>query len=281
MSYIKSFFNTLAYANIIISLGPVAFVYLITRLLQLPSEPLMFIIAFLIAFFVYSFNRLTDIKEDIINNPERAEFFKKRAYLFISIGIIALILALFLAILKSLLVFTIVLLPAIFVTIYSIKWIPQKQKRLKEIFLIKNILVSLGWFLISLFVAAYVNIFSIGILIIGLFIFLRIFIGCIMFDVRDIEGDKIHRIYTIPIKFGIKKTRNIILILNFISFVILPLFSLSMLTLAVSIVALLFGLLYYFKINKKIDMKFLCNVVVDGEYVILGLVPFLLSFFGI
>lgn len=154
---IKNFLNKMAYSNIIISLGPVSLVVMTNVLLSLNNfNPLLFLPPFLIAFFVYSFNRFADLKKDRINNPERTEFVKEKGNLFFNIGILSLILALVISFLVSFMVFLIILIPAILVTIYSINWLPTTYvKRFKELFLLKNIIVALGWSLIPFYVAFF------------------------------------------------------------------------------------------------------------------------------
>jgi len=273
--------NILAYCNIIISLGPAALTILTILVLKLPFNFLAPLLAFLISFFVYSFNRLTDIREDIINNPDRTLFFKKKMYIFVIAAFISLFLCLALALLHSLLTFIILLLPAILVILYSFEWMRfASKKRLKELLLIKNITVSLGWSLIPFFVMAFYNYFHWGIIFLSCFIFLRIFIGVLMFDIRDIEGDKKHNITTIPIKYGLKFSKRIIEFLNIISFLILLIGCIYLFWAPLIIsafVGLFFGFIYQHYIQ-KIDMRFLCNVIVDSEYIFLGLIPLLLWF---
>jgi len=145
----------------------------------------------------------------------------------------------------------------------------------------KNIIVSLGWAIIPFYVAIYLGTFLLGTLFISFFIFLRIFIGVIMFDIRDNKGDKIHRIETIPIHCGIKQSKNIILFLNFLSFVVLIIGCLlGLLSIILSLITAVFGFImgisYIYFIN-KIDIKFLCDVVVDSEYFLFGVVSFIIT----
>lgn len=268
---IRKILNLMAHSNLIISLGSTSLTYLTVSLLSLYSDFKIFIIPFFVSFFVYTFNRFTDIKEDNINIPERANFIKYWKNEFFVLSLISLLLALILSYINSFLTFIIILIPAFFVIIYSYKF-----TRLKRKFLVKNIIVSLGWSFIPIFVGAYLRYFSIELLIIAAYIFSRIFIGVIMFDIRDITGDKINKIDTIPIKLGIKNSKKIINIFNIFSFLI---FIVSIITLSFPIKSIIpaitgfvFGLFYINVIEKDIDKKFLCDVIVDGEYICLGLV---------
>lgn len=277
---IKNALIFLAYSNIIISLGSVGIAYLTTSLLSLSSHISMYLVCFLVTYFVYSINRLTDIKEDMISHHSRVEFVKKRSVFFFVGGMFALVVALVLSYLNSLLTLLVVSIPVILVISYSIGILPTSifsKKRLKEYFLIKNIVVSTGWAMIPLYVSTYTGTFNLGFIFLSIFVFLRIFIGVIMFDIRDIIGDRVYKIQTIPVVYGVKKSKEIILILNIISFFILLIPALLNLlsfypTLFVGLFAFVMGFLY---IKSKADIKFLCDVVVDGEYVLLGIISFL------
>lgn len=93
-------------------------------------------------------------------------------------------------------------------------------------------------------------------------------------------GDKINNIKTLPVRYGINTTRNLIIILGIISVAILfsGYFLFNVFPLHHVIIISIFTLLityYYFDLTKKgknFDQKFLCNVIVDGEYVLLGVI---------
>jgi len=284
---IKNILEKLAYLNLIISLGASSIAYLVVSLLSLHSDYMMYLICFLVSIFVYSFNRFTDVKEDTINNPERLKFFKKFKYYFFVSALVSFMLVVVITLLHSFLTFFVSFLPIILVLLYSKPWLPRRisfYSRLKEIFFIKNLVVSTGWSLIPFFVAVYTNSFHPGIFFISPFVFLRIFIGVIIFDIRDMKGDKIHNIFSIPLKLGLPKTKNLVNILNSLSFIILMVGTLYglhiMYTIAVGLFAFFMGLLYNYVIDKDIDIRFFCNVIVDGEYIMLGVIPFILNLFG-
>ncbi|RKX90945.1 MAG: hypothetical protein DRP84_12340 [Spirochaetes bacterium] len=279
----KEILNKAAYSNIIIGLGPVSLSYMTAVFLRIETDMFFLLIPFLITFFVYSINRFTDIREDMINNPERTEFIKNKGNYFLFGAVISLIGAFLLSLFHSVLTFMVIAIPAILVTIYSFKMLPSiNKKRLKDLFLLKNLTVSFGWSLIPVYVAAYANVFNIGLIVLFCFIFLRILIGVIMFDIRDVIGDKIEGIITIPIKYGIKNSKYIILFLHVLSVLILisgyfiANFS-PLLVLAIIIIISILTAFYYINIEKDTDKKFLCNVIVDGEYVILGVLALILS----
>ena len=276
---LKKVLNHMAYANVIISLGSVGVLLLTTSLLSLAADFVMYFIMFAVTFFVYSVNRFTDMKEDSINNPERTEIVMRRAWLFLSVSAALLAVGLTLAFLRSVLTLLVALLPVLFVLVYSLRWLPRSLSthgRLKEVFLIKNIVVSVGWAVLPLYVAAYTGVFLPGMLFLSAFVFVRIFIGVTVFDIRDARGDCVHNIETLPVKAGIARSKSAIRFLNPLSVVIVLLAILSgalpFHAIAPGMLAFTMGILYVRLLDRGFDVKFLCNVIVDGEYVLIGLV---------
>jgi 4-hydroxybenzoate polyprenyltransferase len=280
----KNILTNLAHMNIIISLGPLSFAIMTIMLFSLEFDYIAVLIPFFITFFIYSINRFTDLNEDKVNNPERTEFVKKQINFFLFGSLLSFAMALILSFIHSFFTLIIILAPTLLVLAYSMKWIPEKlsnEKRLKEIFLVKNMIVSLGWSIIPLYISVYFGVFPAGIFFVSIFIFLRIFMGVMIFDMRDTTGDKFHKINTLAIVYGEKVNKKILQIINIISFlVILSAIILKLLpfnAIFVGIFAMLMGFLYIHLLNRKYNLNFMCDIVVDGEYALIGLVYFIVT----
>ncbi len=102
------------------------------------------IITFLTTFGTYGLNKLTDIKEDAINTPERANTIKKIESVFKLSIIISFILALFLGFLANILTLPVLLFPLFLGTLYSVK-LSDNFPRLKDITGVKNLTIALSW----------------------------------------------------------------------------------------------------------------------------------------
>src|SRR5207247_6342544 len=87
-------------------------------------------------------------------------------------------------------------------------------RKLKEKLLFKNITISFGWSLIPLLVALYYQRVSLELLLIAPFIFLRLMLNTIFFDVRDLEGDKANGIRTLPVAFGRERSFRAMAVLD-------------------------------------------------------------------
>ena len=126
--------------------------------------------------------------------------------------IIAYLGALTLSFLQSPFAIFIILFPFCIGIVYSIK---ISNFRLKDVTGVKNITVALSWAVIGGFLPSTVSDLSpIAIMLIFYFAFSKLFINTVLFDVRDIEGDRINNVKTIPVVFGMKNTRRFLLILN-------------------------------------------------------------------
>jgi 4-hydroxybenzoate polyprenyltransferase len=163
-------------------------------------------------FSIYSLNKLSDIKEDLINNPERVGFIKKYKIIIIFAVIASFAASILISFLQNPFSIIIMLFPFIMGIFYSIK---VSNIRLKDIVGIKNFTVAVSWAVIGTFVPLAVY-FSDHILMVLVFyfFFIRVFLGSITSDVRDIEGDMASGVRTIPVVFGRKKTKIFLLLLN-------------------------------------------------------------------
>ncbi len=226
--------------------------------------------SFLCIYAIYSLNKLSDLKEDAINMPERVGFIVKyKNYVLVSI-IISVLASLFLSFVENPYAIFIMLFPFLMGILYSIKIF---NFRLKDVIGIKNITVALSWAVIGTFLPITVP-FKINLILTSLifyFFFLRVFIGSIASDVRDIDGDKKSGIKTIPVAFGLHKTRILLLFLNS---TLLPWLAISYILgffhsfLLVLVFFIFYGYIYILlfcrkelKIGKSMDL------IIDGEWI--------------
>jgi 4-hydroxybenzoate polyprenyltransferase len=227
---------------------------------------------FLIIFSTYGLNKLTDIKEDAINAPERAKIIKKIEPVFKFSLVFSFILSLLLGFSVNVLTLPVLLFPLFSGTLYSVKF-SKNLPRLKDILGVKNITIALTWAVGSTLLPAICLLEKeiMQILLIFYFFFLKSLINAVLFDIRDIEGDRISGVRTMPVVFGRKKTKNLLLILNS---TLIPWLAISYLSgffyqyLPVLIFAIAYGYWYIshfcregLKIGKSLDL------LVDGEWI--------------
>ena len=166
----------------------------------------------LLGAFIYILNKATDVKEDSINTaglPVEQKHFKvvtwaAMACLFLPI--------LFLIQWPSLLTLYVILAAVGY--LYSRPFPLIGNTRLKDIFIIKNVVSAACWAAVPAFVPTLYNENAINMMtfFIALNYFTFIFAVEVVWDIRDIEGDKEAGIKTLPNVFGVLWSKVICLI---------------------------------------------------------------------
>jgi 4-hydroxybenzoate polyprenyltransferase len=232
---------------------------------------------FLTVFSVYSLNKLTDIKEDAINFPERLGFLAGRTRLILIYSLVAYALSVFLVLLEKPNAIPVIFIPLLANSLYSSRLIPGLP-RLKDIPFMKNLVVAFSWALVCVLIpAVYSKSLDAGVLLIIYFMTLKSLINTVLYDVRDVAGDRENGIRTVPCLLGPKKTLLILLVMNSM---LLPL-----LVLTDGITQLLmggmtiYGYIYILHFSKK-QSPISLDLFVDGEWTLACISIILLSKMG-
>jgi 4-hydroxybenzoate polyprenyltransferase len=277
---VRAVLSPLVSSQVYIGLGAVGFMLFTSLIFELEFSPPLAIIIFSEIFFIYSLNRLTDIEEDILDKPERMKHLKLHKYTFCT-SLVMISLSLIYSFFHSIEVLLIVFVSFFIGFLYSVE-MPRGlsevvgYKRLKEVPLLKNTVVALVWALIAVSTLLYhkapLDVLAFGIF---LFLFLRIFLGAVAFDMRDIQGDKKTGVKTIPIMFGLCKTKVFLYILNISSALVIIaiawFYGAHAMQLLPALVVVVYSFFYILRLGKAKDTHFLMDYIVDGEYVLLGL----------
>ena len=161
--------------------------------------------------FIYVMNDLFDLNTDRLNKPDRYLVKNKRAYFY---SLIAMIPTCYLGIFLGFKVnYNIGLINLYGATIPFIYDISQRSKKL---FLLKNFIVSTTLILITISPLILLNIFNNKYLLLSLLSFLTTYQREIIKDMEDIDGDRLTGKYTIPIVYGINKSKKIIYFIIFL-----------------------------------------------------------------
>jgi len=223
--------------------------------------------SFFITFSVYNLNKLSDTKEDSINMLDRTEFIGKYRHYLIFAMIVSSIAAIYLSFLHTFSAIVIILFPFFIGFIYSIK---IANFRLKDIICIKSISVALSWAVIGTFIPLTIHTSDFIIIsLIFIFVFIKLFINTVLFDVRDINSDRVSGIRTIPVFLGVNKTKHLLLFMNstLILWIIIS-FKFFYRYLFVLILTIVYGywyILHFCKEEKKIGKSL--DLLVDGEFI--------------
>lgn len=171
---------------------------------------LLAISTFLVAAAGYIINDYMDVRLDLINKPERVivgNTISRRWAMFLHIILNVLAILLAYAINKQ-----IALL--VFISGFSL-WLYSQF--LKKTYLIGNILVAL----LTAFTLWILHIFQsdmmlTGIWVYGIFAFVTTLVREIIKDTEDLRGDQNFKCRTLPIVLGVRKTKDVLLVLHFI-----------------------------------------------------------------
>lgn len=159
---------------------------------------------------------MDDKEEDETNAPERAEFIRGREKPLLGIAFAAYAVAIGIGLWHSVETATITLLPLIAGVVYSSDVMRRVGlPRLKDITGVKNILIAVAW-------GATVSLLPTTIMdadldltrLLMLFFMGKSMVNTIIFDARDVEGDREAGVRTIPVVLGTRRTRWMLLLVN-------------------------------------------------------------------
>ena len=192
----------LVHSNLLISTAATSVAVSTMVLAGLAVEPLPLFIVFAVTLFVYSFNRLTDLAEDERNVPDRAAFISRYGRVLFVLGGGLYLLAVVVAVFQGVRGAPALSIPFVVAVLYSVVG-------LKRVLLVKNLLVGLSWGLIPLGVGVYYDVLlTTEILVLFGFTTAMLTIAAVVFDIKDIPGDRAEGIRTVPVVFGPRRTRQ-------------------------------------------------------------------------
>ncbi len=243
-------------------------------ILDVALNPILLCAMFFVIYSVYSLNKVTDREEDAINMPARSIFVAGNERFLLTLAIASYIAALLLGLIESPFAAGILLVPFLSGIVYStnslsIIGIP----RLKDIFLVKSLIVAFSLAVCAAFLPALHLPNYAKLCFIFPFFFSKVFINTVLFDVRDVEGDTLNGVKTIPVVIGVKRTRQMLLLIQSLLVVWFVLFSdLFSKYYAILIASMIYGYLYiiYFcNTEHHSDMSW--DILLDGEWIIMSI----------
>jgi 4-hydroxybenzoate polyprenyltransferase len=290
-SRIVDLYDLFVFSSLLLSVECIAMAYVSCIIQQVSWSPTIGIISFFVAFSIYNLNRKTDEDEDAINRQDRFAFTKRYETPLYYSSIIFLVLALVLSAMYGVMALLATVAPFICGLLYSFRVLPPSlgYRRLKEIPMVKNIVVGFSWAILLSLLPVYLNhgVPDSRTAITFLLFFLWGFMASMIPDVRDRAGDASAGVRTIPVIYGDERTRTfltgVVLVLGLpaavYSFFCLPLF-----TTMVIIAANLYSLGCVYLLNRVYLRNFIADALGDGQYIyfaaVIILITSLLPFFS-
>ena len=252
-------------------------------LMGLTATPLLLVMAYLFSYGAYMMNRGAEIDSDALSHPERTAHLGSRKRYLSAISSGCFLLGYVFAFTVNLIFFAALLVPLAFSLLYSVG---SKRlvgvigvSKLKDKLLVKNLFISLGWSLIPVLVGLYYLKLEMALALMGGFIFLRFIVSTLIFDVRDVDGDREQGIRTVPVVYGVGGTYRMMAALDLVTLAyVAAALALALLPIPAAILAILpaYSLFYaYLARRPGANLGFICDVLVDGEYLFWGPLVFI------
>jgi 4-hydroxybenzoate polyprenyltransferase len=281
----KTIVDLLIFSSLFMGLQGVGMVYFSSVVQGIPLGLPVIAIALLVPFSVYNMNRKTDEEEDSVNHPNRFRFTKRFMKPLEYAAYSAYALAVLIALTFGMVAVLLTLVPLLAGILYSVPILPRcvGYRRLKEIPVMKNLVVCSSWGAIPVLLPCVATgaPVTLATLLTFVFFFSYVFIASAMPDMRDTEGDALSGVRTIPVLIGIEKTRTLLGLMN--GATALVVFAVGVIAVFPSVTTgLLLGTLAYtqgcvssFDRAGKNDL--ICDILLDGGFVIVGGAFFLLQ----
>ncbi|MFQ5561675.1 MAG: UbiA family prenyltransferase, partial [Nitrospinota bacterium] len=272
-------------SNLYISTGAALLSFITPAICGFALNPLSPFVSFFYFFSMYSLNQLGDREEFGLKKPGRIHFFEEYKGFMLSSGFASMFLALLLSSLLGTIPFLIVLISTLLGIAYSVKIFPRiasrkmEIRRLKDIPASKDLFVGIAWAAVTVLVPAFSfagSKLTIPVAVTFCFVFMISYIRSVLFDIRDIQGDRFVGRETIPIIIGLEPTKIFLLVLSGLTAICLAAMTLLGYVPAIGfflLIPVIYTVFYLFLYHRRIiSQGILCDYVVDGTFILTGLV---------
>ena len=183
-------------------------------LLSLPPNPAPVVVG-LVTFAVYAGDRIADAADDEVSSPERSAFVTRHRTLLSILTAITYGLAIALSLTGGPIALAITLLPGGFWILYASDWLPSLGsyfKRLKRVLIVNSTVVASAWAIAVVGLPLAFAEASVTPLAAVVFVYFLVdtFVNTEIPNVRDIEADAAVGVSTLPVVFGVRRTRRIL-----------------------------------------------------------------------
>jgi 4-hydroxybenzoate polyprenyltransferase and related prenyltransferases len=265
------------YSSLFLGCAAAGMAYTSCFIQGLPFSPAIGAVLFMVVFSVYNLNRKTDEAEDAINHANRFSFTRKFEKPLIYAAILAYGSAVLITCVHSPFASVVTMIPLVSGILYSLPILPRAcaHRRIKEIPVMKNIVVSLAWGISFSLIPVLMSGEPAGpaSIIVFAFIFCWTFIGSVLPDIRDRAGDAATGVKTIPVLIGVRKSRILLTVFCLVSGSVIiaagaPVLPAAALTVIIS--SLVYSQGCILLIEQTRDNDLLCDVISDGQFLFIG-----------
>jgi len=280
----RSLWNVLIDSHLFLGLGAASLTYACALLGNHSAGLTALVVAFCYVLGAHVIHRLNERADDVFNDPKRAEFFERHAAFLNALGWSSALLALGLSFTLGLFPFLLVLLCTIGGLLYRAPIFPTGSKRRKPLSDIpgsKDMALSVAWACVTCLVPALAHGGAItgGTVVSFLFAFSMMFTRSNLFDIKEIQGDKIVGAEMLPVLLGKRRTKALLVLVTFCQGGLLVL-SLAMDWASpfagwlLATVAYACGYLWLYH-KRVFPPRILCGLIADANFVLAGLLALL------
>lgn len=261
----------IVYGGHILAFGNISIIIALTTFLNEPLNWPFLIIVYFGTLSVYKFDRIHDLGSDLATNVKRFESFKNKRLITIEI-LLSVIISVFLVVIYgnfSSLIFVFLLLLMGLGYPYTFKNISKKLLGFKNFFV--PLPYALLPFFYYLYIAKEIDLIAV---LFAIFVYFRLWMAVLFYDIKDIESDKNHGIITLAVELKESKTYFLVNLINYLSFLIIII---SIIFKILPLYSLIFACLtiytqFYLRLSKHSkDISTFSHIFCDGEFIIWGI----------
>lgn len=183
-------------------------------ILSVPWNPAPVVVG-LVTFSVYAGDRIADADTDELSNPEQSGFVVRHKRVLSVFTALSYGLAVAIAVTGGPVALAITLVPGAFWILYASDWLPDASafaSRLKEKLVVGSAIVSLAWALsVVVLPLAFADApFTPLAGVLFVYFLVDTFVTTEIINVRDVDGDAAIGVDTLPVVFGVERTRHIL-----------------------------------------------------------------------
>lgn len=200
-------------SSTLVSISGALRIYIAFILLQLQCNILSCIAGGLVVYSVYTLDRALDSEEDAVN---RSELKGARRDIALFVCLLTFLIGAYLLFRDGLLLLAFLPLVTGFLYSKGIK-VGKHHLKLKGGLGVKNLVVGVTWGAFIAGIAGWYAESILPVLAVFLYFGIKLFVNSSVYDFKDIKGDALAGIKTLPVSLGEQKTRDILLSIHLIS----------------------------------------------------------------
>ncbi len=223
LKFVHILWSEIIYGGHLFALGAVSVIMASSIIFMVPLSFDIILVSYLLFYIIYLHDYSKCLFTDSITNKRRVQYLhyknKNICAIYVSFALLFLLLFIFAN--------TATILICVIILFFGILYGKYFKKLTRNIPAFKNIFVSLIWSFMVVFVFVYYShSVTYGVLLLSTFFFFRMLAIQILFDVRDLEGDRKEELLTIPSLFEKRKCTSILRAINIFSIAIIVIGSL-------------------------------------------------------